>query len=85
MFERALLDLGSSINLLPFSIYEYLGLGELKPTSITLQLADRSVKHPRGILEDILVKVGEFVLLTDFAVLDMESVSMPHHLSIILG
>ena len=85
MFERALLDLGSSINLLPFSVYEYLSLGELKPTSITLQLVDRSVKHRRGILEDILVKVGEFILPADFVVLDMESVSMPHHLSIILG
>ncbi|RWR73276.1 hypothetical protein CKAN_00154200 [Cinnamomum micranthum f. kanehirae] len=84
-FERALLDLGSSINLLPFSVYEYLGLGELKPTSIILQLADKSVKHPRGILEDILIKVGEFILPANFVILDMESVSLPHHLSIILG
>ncbi|RWR88646.1 hypothetical protein CKAN_01767600 [Cinnamomum micranthum f. kanehirae] len=84
-FERALLNLGSSINLLSFSVYEYLGLGELKPTSITMQLADRIVKYPRGILEDILIKVGEFILLADFVVLDMESVSLSHHLSIILG
>ena len=45
--ERALLDLGASLNLLPYSVYLYLGLGELKPTSMTLQLADRSVKRPR--------------------------------------
>ncbi|RVW32416.1 hypothetical protein CK203_109273 [Vitis vinifera] len=47
--EKALLDLGASVNLLPYSVYKQLGLGELKPTSITLSLADRSVKIPRGI------------------------------------
>jgi hypothetical protein len=46
--ERALLDLGASVNLLPYSVYLQLGLGELKPTSMTLQLADRSVKIRRG-------------------------------------
>ncbi|KAL6329702.1 hypothetical protein AAG906_027266 [Vitis piasezkii] len=46
--ERALLNLGTIVNLLPYSIYKQLGLGELKPTSITLSLADRSVKIPRG-------------------------------------
>ncbi|XP_041001620.1 uncharacterized protein LOC121247318 [Juglans microcarpa x Juglans regia] len=54
--ERALLDLGSSVNLLPFSVNEELGLGELKKTSIMLQLVDRSVKVPRGIVEDVLVQ-----------------------------
>lgn len=44
--ERALIDLGASVNLLPYSVYEQLGLGDLKPTSATLQLADRSVKMP---------------------------------------
>ena len=48
LVEKALLDLGSSVNLLPYSVYKQLGLGELKPTSITLSLADRSVKIPRG-------------------------------------
>ncbi|RVW25428.1 hypothetical protein CK203_114588 [Vitis vinifera] len=46
--QKALLDLGASVNLLPYSVYKQLGLGELKPTSITLSLADRSVKIPRG-------------------------------------
>jgi hypothetical protein len=50
--EKELLDLGASVNLLPYSIYLQLGLGELKLTSMTLQLADRSVKIPRGIVED---------------------------------
>ncbi|RVW62959.1 Retrovirus-related Pol polyprotein from transposon 297 [Vitis vinifera] len=57
--EKALLDLGATVNLLPYSVYKQLGLGELKPTSITLSLADRSVKIPRGIIEDVLVQKKE--------------------------
>ena len=53
--EKALLNLGASVNLLPYSVYKQLGLGELKPTSITLSLADRSVKILRGIIQDVLV------------------------------
>ncbi|KAF5468959.1 hypothetical protein F2P56_013066, partial [Juglans regia] len=53
---QALLDLGSSVNLLPYNVYEQLGLGELKPTPIILQLADRSIKMPRGVVEDVLVQ-----------------------------
>ncbi|RVW73354.1 Retrovirus-related Pol polyprotein from transposon 17.6 [Vitis vinifera] len=64
--EKALLDLGASVNLLPYSIYKQLGLGELKPTSITLSLADRSVKIPRGIIEDVLVQVDNFYYPVDF-------------------
>ena len=55
--DQALLDLGSSVNLLPYSIYKELGLGELKPTRVTLELADRFVKVSRGILEDVLIQV----------------------------
>ena len=58
--DKSLLDLGSSVNLLPYSVYKQLGLGELKPTTITLPLADRSVKIPKGIVEDVLVKVDKF-------------------------
>ncbi|RVW18721.1 hypothetical protein CK203_098139 [Vitis vinifera] len=68
--EKALLDLGASVNLLPYSVYKQLGLGELKPTSITLSLEDRSVKIPRGIIEDVLVQVDNFYYLVDFVVLD---------------
>ena len=53
--EKALLDLGASVNLLPYSVYKHLGLGELKPTTITLSLVDRSVKIPKGTVEDVLV------------------------------
>ena len=56
IFERALCDLGASINLMPLSIFKRLGLGEARPTTVTLQLADRSLKHPRGVIEDVLVK-----------------------------
>ncbi|XP_022151637.1 uncharacterized protein LOC111019545 [Momordica charantia] len=49
-----------------------LGLGEVRPTTISLQLADRSIEYPRGIIEDILVKVGKFIFPVDFLVLDME-------------
>ena len=84
--DKALLDLGASINLLPYSVYKQLGLGELKPTNITLSLADRSVKIPKGIVEDVLVKVDKFYYLVDFVVLDTEPIeSGPNHVPIILG
>ncbi|RVW32849.1 Retrovirus-related Pol polyprotein from transposon 17.6 [Vitis vinifera] len=60
--ERALLDLGASVNLLPYSIYKQLGLGELKATTITLSLADHSIKVPRGVVEDVLVQVEKVLL-----------------------
>jgi hypothetical protein len=68
------LDLGASINLLPYLVYLQLGLGKLKPTSMTLQLANRSVKIPRGIIEDVLIKVDKFYFPVDFIVLDTELV-----------
>ena len=58
--EKELLDLGANVNLLPYSVYKKLGLGELKPTTITLSLVDRSMKIPKGIVEDLLVKVDKF-------------------------
>ena len=84
--DKALLDLGASVNLLPYSVYKQLGLGELKPTNITLSLADRSVKIPKGIVEDVLVKVEKFYYPVDFVVLDTEPIaSGPNHVPIILG
>ncbi|KAL8485102.1 hypothetical protein ACS0TY_027413 [Phlomoides rotata] len=68
---RALCDLWASINLMPFSIFKKLGLGELKPTTISLQLADRSMTYPRGVIENVLVKVKKFIFPVDFVVLDM--------------
>ena len=83
--KKALLDLGASVNLLPGSMYDLFKFGELKPTTVTLQLADRSVKAPRGMLEDVLVKVDEFYFPVDFLVLDMESSGNPSQIPIILG
>ena len=68
--ERALLDLGASVNLLPYSIYNQLGLRGLKATTITVSLADRSIKVPRRVVEDVLVQVEKFYYLVDFVVLD---------------
>jgi hypothetical protein len=72
--KKALLDLGASVNLLPYYVYLQLGLGELKPTSMTLQLADQLVKIPWGIVEDVLIKVDKFYFPVDFIVLDIEPV-----------
>ncbi|XP_057775057.1 uncharacterized protein LOC130994035 [Salvia miltiorrhiza] len=71
-FGKALCDLGASINLMPLSIFQRLAIGEMKPTSIALQMADRSVTYPRGIVEDVLVKVNEFIFSADFVMLDFE-------------
>ena len=84
--DKALLDLGASVNLMPHSVYKQLGLGELKPTTITLSLADRSVKIPKGIVEDVLIKIDKFYYPVDFVVLDTEpSSNEPNHVPIIMG
>ena len=84
--DKALLDLGASVNLLPYSVYRQLGLGELKPTNITLSLADRSVQIPKGIVEDVLVKVDKFYYPVDFVVLDTKPVAGgTNQVPIILG
>ena len=84
--EKALLDLGASVNLLPFSMYKQFGLGELKPITITLSLADRSIKIPKGTVEDVLIQVDKFYYPVDFVVLDTEPVAVgANHVLIILG
>ncbi|XP_073122003.1 uncharacterized protein [Henckelia pumila] len=72
LFYKALCDLGASINLMPYSVFRKLSLGEPKSTRMSLQLADRSIKYPRGIIEDVLVKVDKLIFPVDFVVLDME-------------
>ena len=81
-FDKALCDLGASINLMTLSIFRKLGLGESKAATVTLQLADRSLTHPRGIIEDVLVKVDKLVLPVDFLILDIKEDKDVH---IILG
>ena len=70
-FKKALCDSGASINL-PLSVIQRLSLGELTPTTIILQMADRSMAQPEGVLEDVLVKVGKFIFPMDFVVMKME-------------
>ena len=74
------------MNLLPYSMYKHLGFGELKPTSITLSLADSSIKIPKGTIEDVLIQVDKFYCLVDFVVLETEPVVVgANHVLIILG
>jgi len=70
--DRALCDLGSSVSLMPYTMFRKLGLGELTTIGIFLQLADRCIKYPLGILEDAPIKVGDFYVPIDFVVLDMD-------------
>ncbi|XP_019228094.1 PREDICTED: uncharacterized protein LOC109209301 [Nicotiana attenuata] len=60
-FAKALCDLGASIHLMPLTIYKRLGIGRARPTSMLLQLADRTMKRPSGIFDDVQVQVGKFV------------------------
>ncbi|XP_038875097.1 uncharacterized protein LOC120067624 [Benincasa hispida] len=70
--RNALCDLGVSINLMPLSIFKKLNIGNARPTTITLQLADRSITHPEGKIEDVLVQVDKFIFPADFIILDYE-------------
>ncbi|XP_062080749.1 uncharacterized protein LOC133785538 [Humulus lupulus] len=69
---KALCDLGASVNSMPLSIFRKLKLGEARPTTVSLQMANRLVKHLRGIIEDVLVKVEKFIFPAYFIILDME-------------
>ncbi|XP_070008217.1 uncharacterized protein [Nicotiana sylvestris] len=69
-FARALCDNGDSINLIPLAIYKKAGLGMPRLTSMRLQMTDRSIKRPVGIVDDVLVKVGVFHLPTGFVIID---------------
>nr|GEX14973.1 hypothetical protein [Tanacetum cinerariifolium] len=79
---HALADLGASINLMPLSIWKKLSLPELTPTRMILELADRSITRPKGVAEDVFVKVGKFHFPTDFVVVDFEA---DPRVSLILG
>ncbi|XP_062173532.1 uncharacterized protein LOC133878994 [Alnus glutinosa] len=72
-FEKAMADLGASINVMPYSIYASLKLGPLLKTGVVIQLADRSIAYPKGVVEDVLVQINDLVFPADFYVLDMEN------------
>nr|GEW45060.1 hypothetical protein [Tanacetum cinerariifolium] len=83
--KKALLDLGASINILPTSLVDKYDLGTLRKTDTIISLADRSTKIPRGILEDVIVKVDDFYYPVDFFVMDTESPYKDVQPTIILG
>ncbi|GJX29298.1 hypothetical protein Tco_0237377 [Tanacetum coccineum] len=77
-FDNALVELGASVSVMPLLTYLNLGLGELAHTKLTVELADRIVKYPKGIAENILVRICKFTFLVDFIILDMpEDVKVP--------
>ena len=80
--SRALYDLGASVTIMPLSLCRKLNIGEPKSTNISLQLVDKSIIYPEGILEDIPIKVGEFYVPCDIVILEMEEDSQ---IPIILG
>ncbi|GJY26386.1 putative reverse transcriptase domain-containing protein [Tanacetum coccineum] len=77
-FDNALVDLGASVRVMPLSTYLNLGLGELAHIKLTVELADRTVKYPKGITENVLVGIGKFTFPVDFIILDMlEDIKVP--------
>lgn len=75
-------DLGASINVMPYKMFKQLGLGKSKQTRMSIQLADKTIRFPRGIIEDVLVKIDKFIFPVDFVVLDIEEDS---NVPLILG
>ncbi|KAM2257796.1 hypothetical protein ACFXTH_003094 [Malus domestica] len=84
-FEHAMLDLGASINVMPYSVYASMNLGELKNDGVIIQLADRSNAYPKGVLEDVLVQVDHLIFPADFYVLDMEDSTHSSPSPLLLG
>ncbi|RDX89983.1 hypothetical protein CR513_28207, partial [Mucuna pruriens] len=84
-FADAMLDLGASINVMPASIYRSLNFGDLEPIGMTIQLANKSIVQPLGVLEDVLVQVNELIFPANFYVLDMEDETSGKGSTLILG
>ncbi|RDX83323.1 hypothetical protein CR513_35764, partial [Mucuna pruriens] len=85
IFGDAMLDLGASINVMPTSIYKSLNFSDLEPTRMTIQLANRSIVQPLGVLKDVLVQVNKLIFPMDFYVLDMEDETSGKGSTLILG
>ena len=84
-FERSMLDLGASTNVMPYSKYASLNLSPLEETSVIIQLADLSNVYPGGVVEDVFTQVNEIVFLADFYVLEIEGEASPNQTPILLG
>ncbi|GJT63014.1 DNA/RNA polymerases superfamily protein [Tanacetum coccineum] len=77
-FNKALADLGASVSVMPYSTFTNLGLGKLTPTKLIIEFANKTVKHPKGIAENVLVKIDRFAFPIKFIVLDMpEDIKIP--------
>ncbi|GJW22264.1 putative reverse transcriptase domain-containing protein [Tanacetum coccineum] len=77
-FDNALADLGASVSIMPLSTYLNLGLGKLAHTKLTVELADGTVKYPKGIAKNVLVVIGKIIFPIDFIILDMpEDIKVP--------
>ncbi|XP_052481156.1 uncharacterized protein LOC105800930 [Gossypium raimondii] len=83
--KKAMCDLGASINVMPYSIYESLSTGFLTKTGVIIQLVNKSIMHPEGVLEDVLVKVNELIFPVDFYVIKMEEDNTPGSSNLLLG
>ncbi|GKB02191.1 putative reverse transcriptase domain-containing protein [Tanacetum coccineum] len=70
-FDKAIVDLGASVSVMPFSTYSNLRLGDLTHTRLTIELADKTIKHPRGIAKNVLVRIGKFIFPIYFIILDI--------------
>ncbi|XP_070052809.1 uncharacterized protein [Nicotiana tomentosiformis] len=81
-FAKTICDLGASINLMPYSVFKILGIGKPRPTSMRFRMADRTMKRPLGIIDDVLVRVDKFIFLADFVILDCE---VDYKVPIIMG
>ncbi|XP_070002473.1 uncharacterized protein [Nicotiana sylvestris] len=81
-FAKALCDHRASINLMPYSVFTTLGIGKPRPISMRLQMVDRTMKRPLGIIDDVLVQVDKYILPADFVILDCE---VDYEVPIILG
>ncbi|GJY17663.1 retrovirus-related pol polyprotein from transposon TNT 1-94 [Tanacetum coccineum] len=69
--SNALTDLRASISVMPFSMYKRLGLGNPRPVNMVIEMVDRSMQSPKGIVENVLVKIHKFIFLVDFVILDV--------------
>ncbi|XP_040947300.1 uncharacterized protein [Gossypium hirsutum] len=83
--KKAMRDLGASINVMSYPIYKLINTGPLKKIGVIIQLADRSVIYPEGLLEDVLVKVNELVFPADFYIINMEDDNSTNSSDILLG
>ncbi|XP_070010708.1 uncharacterized protein [Nicotiana sylvestris] len=81
-FAKAFCDLGANINFMPYSVFKTLGIGQPRPTSMRLQMEDRTMKRPLGIIDYVLVRVDKFILPANFVILDCE---VDYEVLIILG